>query len=73
MTKSEEDEGGSEMRNEENAAHDDLMRDLRVMEAEATRRAEASVAELRAAVEKRKREKEQAGFFGRFGRFGRFL
>ena len=61
------------MRNEENAAHDDLMRDLRVMEAEATRRAEASVAELRAAVEKRKREKEQAGFFGRFGRFGRFL
>lgn len=58
--------GGNEMRNEENTAHDDLMRNLRVMEAEATRRAEASAAELRAAVEKRKREKEQAGFFGRF-------
>ena len=53
-----------EITNEEKAAHDHLMRDLRVMEAEATRRAEASVAELRAAAAKRKREK--AGFFGRF-------
>jgi hypothetical protein len=57
--------------NEENAAHDRLMRNLRVMEAEATRRAEASVAALQKAAAKRKSEK--ARFFEEEGKNWKIL